>query len=162
MRGRAIVIATSQCFEEPELEALPSVVADAEGMQEVLGDPKIGNFSVAGCLNAPAQKWRLSLDDFFADSRKDELLLLYISGHGIKDDDGRLYFAASDTRKSRLKSTGVAANFIHDVANAGRGIACTVSLAAALRYRRAQCRRERLELQGGAHRQWRCASGARI
>ncbi|MEH1958230.1 SUMF1/EgtB/PvdO family nonheme iron enzyme [Nostoc sp.] len=46
------------------------------------------------------------------------MLLLYFSGHGIKDDRGKLYLATRNTSKTQqgelIRSTSVSANFIHD------------------------------------------------
>jgi hypothetical protein len=65
-------------------------------------------------LNQPSYKVIQELDSFFADRKKDDLLLLYFSGHGIKDEDGKLYFATPDTRHGKLRSTALRANDIND------------------------------------------------
>src|SRR5690606_37816562 len=46
------------------------------------------------------------------DRGRDDLLLLHISSHGVKNDDGELYFAASDTDRRLLASTAVSAEFL--------------------------------------------------
>jgi len=45
------------------------------------------------------------------------LLLLYFSGHGLKDEMGRLYFATTDTDRRLLRSTAVSAALLHDLMN---------------------------------------------
>jgi uncharacterized caspase-like protein len=47
-----------------------------------------------------------------SESDSDDFVLLYFSCHGIKDDAGRLYFAASNTLSTRLASTAVSAAFV--------------------------------------------------
>jgi tetratricopeptide (TPR) repeat protein len=89
-------------------------------LRDVLRDPRIGNFQVTEYLDLPCQDWRVNIFDFFSSKNRDELLLLYISGHGIKDDKGRLYFAATDTDTDRLPATGIPATFIHEVASPNR------------------------------------------
>lgn len=54
------------------------------------------------------------IEDFFADRRHDDLLLLYFSCHGIKDDAGRLYFAGSNTKAQRLAATGISSVFVNE------------------------------------------------
>jgi hypothetical protein len=125
VRGRALIIATSRYSDLPELH---SVVADAAGLNEVLGDPLIGDFSVKTLLESGCQACRMGIEGFFAEGRKDELLLLYISGHGIKDASGQLHFAAGDTLTSHLKATGIAASFIQDVANTSKSQSIAIIL----------------------------------
>jgi uncharacterized caspase-like protein len=43
---------------------------------------------------------------------KDDLVLLYFSGHGLTDDDNDLYLAASNTDKQHFESRSVPASFI--------------------------------------------------
>jgi hypothetical protein len=119
VRGRALIIATSK-YSEATLSALQSTQIDAEGLSQALSDRRIGDFSVTQCLNAPCQTWREQIEELFADAKHEESLLLYISGHAIKDRDGRLYFAASDTRLNRLIATGVASTLIQDASNNSR------------------------------------------
>jgi non-specific serine/threonine protein kinase len=114
VRGRALVIATSQ-YRDPRLSALASPAADAAGLQGVLADRRIGNFAVTTCQDSPLQSWLAYLQEFFRDTSADEPLLLYISGHAVKDQDGELYFAATDTCLDRLVATGLPASFIHEV-----------------------------------------------
>jgi FimV-like protein len=116
MRGRALIIATSR-YSDPELSPLPSVTQDAAGLREVLADPRIGGFAVTECRDSPSSIWRERIVEFFSKATADEMLLLYISGHGLKDQPGRLYFAAADTRQDLLSANGIPSNFIHEEAN---------------------------------------------
>jgi formylglycine-generating enzyme required for sulfatase activity len=119
MRGRALIIATSR-YSDPELSPLPSVMQDAAGLREVLADPRIGGFVVTECRDSPYPVWRERIVEFFSKASADEMLLLYISGHGLKDQPGRLYFAATDTRQSQLAANGIPSSFIHEQANGSR------------------------------------------
>jgi formylglycine-generating enzyme required for sulfatase activity len=117
MRGRALLIATSR-YTDKRLPALSSTVIDVAGLQQVLADPRIGDFEVTACVDAPWREWLPRIEGFFSQARRDEQLLLYICGHAVKDSEGRLYFAASDTSLSLLLSTGVPASFIHEASSA--------------------------------------------
>ena len=82
-------------------------------MGEVLGDPRIGDFAVRVLRNESAQTIRVAVEDFFADRKPDDLLLLHFSCHGLKNAAGELYLAASDSRPDRLASTAVPADFVN-------------------------------------------------
>jgi Caspase domain len=79
----------------------------------VLSDPEIGGFQVRTLLNQPAHEVNLAVEEFFADRRPDDLLLLHVSCHGVKDEGGELYFATANTRLRRLAATAVAAEFVN-------------------------------------------------
>src|SRR5258706_14314106 len=60
------------------------------------------------------------LEELFADSRPDDVLLLHFSGHGLKSESGDLFFAATNTRPNRLGSTVVSADFVQRCMRASR------------------------------------------
>ena len=114
MEGRrSALILASYDYEDPGLRMLRAPARDAEALARVLQDPEIGNFEVRTVLNQPAHAVSLAVEEFFADRKPDDLLVLHFSGHGVKDDSGELYFAAADTRLLRLESTAVAAAFVN-------------------------------------------------
>lgn len=91
----------------------------------MLENPKIGCFDDVKLLaNPDAQPMREAIEILFSDLQKDDLVLLYFSGHGIKDDSGNLYFATCDTRKNNkgelLTATAVQASFVHNIMNRSR------------------------------------------
>ncbi|ODH03013.1 hypothetical protein A4S05_21415 [Nostoc sp. KVJ20] len=107
---------------EPGLTPLPSAVKDVQAIKRVLQHPEMGNFAAVKCLTNPnRQAMEEEIENLFMGlmgRRKDDLLLLYFSGHGIKDDRGRLYLGTRNTSKTPrgelIRSTSVSANFIHD------------------------------------------------
>jgi molecular chaperone DnaJ len=109
----ALLIATGT-YDNPTLSKLRSPARDSEGLAEVLRDPAIGGYRVERVLDAPSYAVTRALERFFRDRGRDDLLLLHLSCHGIKDDDGRLHFAARDTDKDLPASTAVPAAFLHD------------------------------------------------
>ena len=108
----ALVVAVDQYADEG-LGRLRAPADDAEALGAVLGDPRIGDFAVRVLRNESAQTIRVAVEDFFADRRPDDLLLLHFSCHGLKNAAGELYLAASDSRPDRLASTAVAADFVN-------------------------------------------------
>ena len=115
----ALIVATDQ-YSDPGLRRLRAPGSDARALAAVLGDPGIGDFEVRTLLNEPAHEVNLAVEEFFADRRPGDLLLVHFSGHGVKDEDGELYFAAVNTVLGRLGATAVAAEFVSRRMNRSR------------------------------------------
>ena len=117
---RSALIVASDDYADPGLRRLRAPASDAQALEVVLRDPGIGGFEVRTLLNEPAHVVNLAVEEFFADRRPGDLLLMHFSGHGIKDQDGELYFAASNTLLGRLGATAVAAEFVSRRMTRGR------------------------------------------
>ena len=100
----ALIIASYE-YQDPDLRQLVAPAHDAEALARVLEDPVIGGFEVQSLLNEPSHKVNEAIEAFFTDRKREDLLLLYFSGHGVKDEDGQLYFSATNTRP-RCQSAG--------------------------------------------------------
>ncbi|GAA0994545.1 hypothetical protein GCM10009555_087240 [Acrocarpospora macrocephala] len=101
-------------YADPAFSGLRAPAEDAVNLADVLGDPEIGGFSVSSLVDRSAQDIRRSIDDLLSSCGLDDLLLLYLSCHGVLDARGRLYFAATDTHKSHLASTGIESSWLLD------------------------------------------------
>ncbi len=118
MSKYALLIGVSEY--EPGLNPLPSAAKDIEAMQRVLQHPEIGGFpveNIAILKNQNRQQIEEAIFTFFANRQKEDLLLLYFSGHGIVDyNSSQFYFSTRSTRKlenNLISPTAVAANFVH-------------------------------------------------
>jgi len=113
-RGRrsALIVASNE-YQDPGLSALRAPSADADALSAVLSDPEVGGFEVRTLLNEPAHVVNEAVEEFFTDRSPDDLLLLHFSCHGIKDQEGELYFAMTNTRLRLLGATAVAADFVN-------------------------------------------------
>lgn len=110
----ALVIGNSKYLDE-RLSNLNSSIVDAERFAELLQDPNIGCFDqVKTVINKSNQEVKQEIEIFFCNKKREDLLLLYYSGHGIKSSSGQLFLTAQDTSSSFLKATGVSANFIRE------------------------------------------------
>ena len=109
----ALVVATGT-YTDPGLRRLRAPARDAADLAQVLADPGIGGFAVTTVIDQPAQQIRLAVEDFLDGRGTGDLLLVYLSCHGLLDARRRLYFAATDTRKDRLGSTGVESAWVLD------------------------------------------------
>ena len=86
--GRFALILASSEFEDATLRRLMAPPQDAEDLRQVLADPEIGGFEVTTYANAPSSTLSEAIEAFFDGRRRDDMLLLYYSGHGIKDMEG--------------------------------------------------------------------------
>jgi hypothetical protein len=112
-RRLALVVAVTD-YADPSLRRLRAPAGDAADLRDLLADPEVGGFSVTSVINEKAQQLRLAIEDFLSDRRPDDLLLVYLSCHGLMDPRRRLYFAARDTIKNRLASSGVESHWLLD------------------------------------------------
>jgi hypothetical protein len=116
---KALIVANDE-YEHEGLRHLLAPAADAEALAGVLGDSQIGDFDVRVVHNEPAHDIEAQIEDLFADSRPDDVLLLHFSCHGLKSESGDLFFAARNTRPNRLGSTAVSADFVQRCMRASR------------------------------------------
>lgn len=108
---------------ESGFNPLPSAVRDIQAIKQVLQNPQIGGFNetdIRMLENPDPQRMREEIESLFADRHKDDLLLLYFSGHGVKDDSGSFYLTNFRTRKNRLNSTAISSDEIHRLMEASR------------------------------------------
>lgn len=105
----ALLIASFE-YDDPYFRRLEAPAQDVKALARVLGDPAMGGFGDVKILpNAPSPQLLRGIEDFLADRTPEDLLLLYFSGHGVKDEGGRLYYATKDTLHNRLVSTALPA-----------------------------------------------------
>jgi hypothetical protein len=110
----ALIIASYE-YPDDSLRKLIAPAQDAEALARVLQDPDIGGFQVQTLLNEPSHQVNRAIEAFFVNRKRDDPLLLYFSGHGIKDDWGRLYFSTTDTCRSTPRTTAIPASLVNDV-----------------------------------------------
>ncbi|MGY0234667.1 caspase, EACC1-associated type [Longispora urticae] len=109
MGRRVALVIANHHYRDPDLRQLAAPANDAEALAAVLGDPEIAGFEVTTLVNEPHHRVGATIGDFYRDRRHDDLALLYFSGHGLKDDAGRLYLAMTDTRRDSLLFTALSA-----------------------------------------------------
>jgi hypothetical protein len=117
---RKALIVANDVYEQEGLRHLLAPASDAEALRRVLGDPKIGDFTVQVVRNEPAHVIQAQIEELFSDSRSDDVLLLHFSCHGLKSESGELYFAASNTRPKLLGATAISADFVQRCMRASR------------------------------------------
>lgn len=114
MRRRLALIVATYEYDDPGLRQLTAPLQDATELAAVLGDEKIGGFEVTSLINKPHNVVGATIGEFYDNARPDDLTLLYFTGHGLKDDNGRLYLAMKDTRLNNKRWTSVTAELINE------------------------------------------------
>ncbi|WP_371403446.1 caspase family protein [Kribbella sp. NBC_00662] len=112
-RRRALLVATYE-YEDAGLRRLTTPAQDAEALADVLEDPAIAGFEVQVLINEPTSRVGEAIGEFYATAERDDLTLLYFSGHGLKDDNGRLYLAMKNTKRERLRFSALPAHMIDE------------------------------------------------
>ncbi|MCA2660460.1 MAG: ABC transporter substrate-binding protein [Microcystis sp. M049S2] len=84
------------------LRPISSAILDVEAMRRVLEHPDMGAFDQVTVLPNPDKgSMEKAVDDLFADRQKDDLVLLYFSGHGLKDQKARFFLSTRDTGRDQ-------------------------------------------------------------
>lgn len=101
-------------YQDSNFQRLPMAGRDLEALARVLGDPAVGDFTVDTLLGSQSGPVKVKIEEFFAERKPDDLLLLYFSCHGVLDSGRQLHFVAHDTNKQLLDSTGISAQWVKE------------------------------------------------
>jgi TIR domain/Caspase domain len=113
MAGKFALIIGNSHYEDASLGRLKAPDVDVQGLEEVLKAPDVGHFDeVITLLNESGASVRKAVARFYDQRHRDDLLLLYFSGHGVKDEQGHLYLALRDTESKLLAGTAIETAFI--------------------------------------------------
>ena len=123
MAKLALLIGVSEY--ELGLNPLPAARRDAEALKRVLEHPKMGGFDdVKLLVNPNRQTMEDEIESLFSRCKREDLTVLFFSGHGIKDSRGRLYLSTCITRKNPrgdlVRSSAVSTRFVHDIMDNSR------------------------------------------
>lgn len=121
MSGKYALIIGNTEYTDPGLVQLTAPGRDAEDFARVLQDKEIGAFDKVNVLiNDLKHVVEEAIDDFFNYKKPDDLLVLYFSGHGVRDEAGALYLAVKNTTRTKLRATGIKSDFIREVMDLSR------------------------------------------
>lgn len=102
----AVLIASSQFPNEPKLQALRCPENDVDGVSEILKTS--GGFTETLVLkNQPNYEVLRKVNQVLKKAGKNDLILIYYSGHGKLDPAGRLHLATTDTVIEELEATSI-------------------------------------------------------
>lgn len=113
MAKKALLIGVSQY--EAGLPPLAAAPKDVAAMLRVLQSPELGAFDEVETLIDPdLTTMQMGIHLLFKNCPKGDLRLLYFSGHGIANDEGKLYLATRITSKDNFEADAVPASFIQE------------------------------------------------
>ncbi len=111
-RRFALLIGTTS-YQDTRLNQLASPEVDVQALEDILRDPSIGGYDEVNLLlNQSSLAISQAVEQFFKRKANTDLLLLYFSGHGVRDEDDELYLAAQNTDLELLRATAVPSNFV--------------------------------------------------
>ncbi|HET9914155.1 MAG TPA: caspase family protein [Anaerolineales bacterium] len=121
MSGKFALIIGNTEYTDPGLAQLAAPGKDAEDFARVLKDQAMCAFDDVRVLSNPFSSSVIeTIDEFFDQKKPDDLLVLYFSGHGVRDELGALYLAVRNTNRFRLRSTAVKSDFIREAMDQSR------------------------------------------
>ncbi len=98
----ALLIGVSEYSEG--LRSISSAIQDIEAMRRVLEHPDMGAFDQVTVLPNPDRRsMETAVEDLFVNPnlQRDDLVLLYFSGHGLKDQNARFFLSTRDTGRDQ-------------------------------------------------------------
>jgi hypothetical protein len=121
MSGKYALIIGNTEYGDPGLAQLTAPGRDAEDFAHVLKEQAICAFDdVKLALNQPEHIVRGMIDEFFDQKKSDDLLVVYFSGHGVRDELGALYLAVKNTIRTRLRSTAIKSDYVREAMDQSR------------------------------------------
>ncbi len=109
----AILIASSEYSDESGLPPLRCPENDVDAVDEILCSPDFGRFTKTFVFrNAPSYEILPRLNSVLTDAGKDDLVLIYFSGHGKLNRLGHLCLATHNTDSKALEATSILASTI--------------------------------------------------
>jgi Caspase domain len=129
---RALLIGNSTYpTDEHNLQTLKGPIKDIAALNRALVDPDTGLFAdldVTLLPEATSARAVRALGRFFASAERDDVLLMYFSGHGKLDQLGRLHLCMQDTETTDLLSTAVSSVRVSEFADASRAKSIVIIL----------------------------------
>ncbi len=120
MTNYAVLIGNSEFPNEPSLKPLSCPPQDVEGLKAVLTAENRGQFladNISVLVNAESKQVAREINRVLKAAGKDDLVLLYYSGHGLPNNRNNLFLSAHDTESELLESTAVSFNQIYELIN---------------------------------------------
>jgi len=115
MSRHALVIGVADYRKDSALANLPAAHADLTAISSVLENR--GDFEVKALRDPTSQQLTRELELLFQEKNPDDTVLVYFSGHGLRDENlDRLYLATIDSEQKHLDSSAVDSELLRRLA----------------------------------------------
>lgn len=116
MNRRFALVIGNELYEDAELNSgLHAPRHDVEDFAEVLQAPNIGAFEVTQLVDRTFSEVRDAICEFLSAKQSDDTLLIYFSGHAVKDRlNSKVYLAVKDTSFKNPRARGIDSDFLRD------------------------------------------------
>lgn len=109
----ALLIANAE-YKHSELRKLMAPHHDVRALEALLTRPDIGGYQTEVLVNETKAAMEWAIDRTLTDAERDDTVLIFFAGHGLKHENGTLFFAAVDTQPKYLAGTAVSAGWLVD------------------------------------------------
>jgi Caspase domain len=121
-RRFALLIGNDRFEPESGLQDLTGARNAVSALEAVLRDPALGSFEVATLTDQPRNVVIRALDKALSETDRGDMMLLFYSGQGMLDHEGRLCLAMADTQTTALYATSIRTTDLNDlIANSNCG-----------------------------------------
>ncbi|MGH8497836.1 MAG: caspase, EACC1-associated type [Methylococcales bacterium] len=118
MAGKYALLIGNNEYDDPRLASLNASLRDIEALEGVLNRPELCGFDEVKRLENPSFRDSMrELNLLFAGKTKDDLVLFYFSGHGVKDHTGDLFFVVKESEWGLYDGTAISASHLKIIAN---------------------------------------------
>src|SRR4051794_29486673 len=106
----AVLVGVSQYPLDDDLGNLPSVARNLRDLRDALTDQRFGGLDPQRCLSVLNPRMPADVAEPLLESTKraTDTLLFYFAGHGLRDDNGRLYLSTRLSKRGTLSFSSVA------------------------------------------------------
>ncbi len=121
----ALLIGVSHYQNQAAITPFPQARNDVEALGEVLMHPEIGGFTaIKPVLEPDRMAMEEAFEEFFRTCNRGDLSLVFFAGRGLRDRQGRAYFATNSTRRTSdgqlVQATALPVRSVHDLMNSSR------------------------------------------
>ncbi|GAK53549.1 All3226 protein [Candidatus Moduliflexus flocculans] len=110
---RCALLIGNNAYCDAEFPPLTKPARDVADFAALLRDPRIGAFDeVTEYVDRSWHEVQRDISRFFRQRHKDDLLLLYFSGHGYRELSGEFYLVFDDTTFDDLDASAISAHFV--------------------------------------------------
>jgi hypothetical protein len=107
----ALLIANAN-YQHSELRKLNAPHSDVRALEALLKRADVGGYQTQLLIDSTKGEMERAIDRMLAKGEREDTVLIFFAGHGLKHENGKLYFAAIDTEPEYLGGTALSAGWL--------------------------------------------------